>query len=115
MRIFNFFIQRLGGDTLIETPSGRGRTDLLIFHQQHKYLIETKIFTDQSYFQNGKEQLAEYLGTEGLEDGYYVVFSAKHSITDKLHFDEVINGKRIHTNIILTNFEKPSRHRARKR
>ena len=84
----NFFIQRLGGDTLIETPSGRGRTDILIFYQQHKYLIETKIFTDQSYFQNGKEQLAEYLGTEGLEDGYYVVFSAKErglNKTDNLH------------------------------
>ncbi|MEZ4861598.1 MAG: AAA-like domain-containing protein [Caldilineaceae bacterium] len=110
----NFFIQRLGGDTLIETPSGRGRTDILILYQQQKYLIETKIFTDQSYFQNGKHQLADYLTTEGLSEGYYVVFSNKHSATDMLSFDEMIDGKRIYTYIILTNFEKPSRRRVRK-
>lgn len=46
----NFFIQRLGGDTFVETPSGIGRTDILILYQQHKYVIETKIFTDQAIF-----------------------------------------------------------------
>lgn len=97
----HFFIERLGGKTFIEVPTGRGRTD--------KYIIETKIFTDNSYFQRGKRQLAEYLETEGLDEGYYVVFSRMHRDTDTLDFDEDIDGKRIYTYIIRTDFEVPSR------
>ena len=36
----NFFIERLGGQTFVEVPSSRGRTDILILYQQKKYLIE---------------------------------------------------------------------------
>jgi hypothetical protein len=108
----NFFIERLGGQTLVEVPSGRGRTDILILHRGRKYLIETKIFTDQQYFEQGKHQLADYLATEALNDGYYVVFSNKHSKDDPLTFAETITGKRIYTYIILTKFDQPSRRRA---
>lgn len=109
---FNFFIERLGGQTFVEVPSGRGRTDILILYRDHKYLIETKVFTDQQYFEQGKQQLADYLATEGLDEGYYVVFSNKHSNTDQLAFAEAIAGKHIYTYIILTKFEQPSRRKA---
>jgi hypothetical protein len=102
----NFFIERLGGHTFIETPTGRGRTDILIVYQGHKYIIETKIFTDNSYFQKGKGQLADYLTSERLEEGYYVVFSNKHPEDDQLYFEEEIHGKRIYTYIICTQFER---------
>lgn len=105
----NFFIEQLGGDTFIETPSGRGRTDILILYQSRKYIVETKIFVTQTRLQDGKGQLADYLRTEGVSEGYYVVFSNKHTDADTLYFDEMIAGKRIHTYIILTNFERPSR------
>lgn len=98
----NFFIERLGGSTFVEVPSGRGRTDILILHKNHKYIIETKIFTDQYYYQQGKEQLADYLAAEGLAEGHYVVFSNKHRESDPLDFDEIIHGKRIRTYLILT-------------
>jgi hypothetical protein len=104
----NFFIERLGGETFVEVPTGRGRTDILILHQHQKYVIETKVFTDQYYFQKGKRQLADYLESEALAEGYYVVFSHKHADTDTLFFDEVINGKRIYTYIIRTDFGRPS-------
>lgn len=110
----NFFIERLGGTTLVEVPSGRGRTDILILHRQRKYLLETKIFTDQYYLQQGKQQLADYLTTEGLTEGYYIVFSNKHTSKDQLDFDETINGKRIRTYLILTNFAQPSRPRSQR-
>ena len=110
----NFFIERLGGETFIEVPSGRGRTDILILYRAQKSIIETKIFTDQSYFQQGKHQLADYLSTESLTEGYYVVFSRKHTNQDTLYFDEMIDGKRIHTYVIRTNLQPPSRHRPRK-
>ena len=104
----NFFVQRLGGDTLIEVPSGRGRTDILILYQRHKYIIETKVFTDSWYVEHGKQQLADYLTSEGLDEGFYVVFTQKHTENDTLYFDEIVNGKRIHTYLIRTSFETPS-------
>ena len=111
----NFFIERLGGMTFIEVPSGRGRTDILIVQHGRKHLIETKIFTDQYYFQQGKHQLASYLASEGLEEGYYVVFSNKHSQEDTLTFSEMIEGKQIHTYLILTRFDPPGQQKANRK
>lgn len=110
----NFFIERLGGETFVEVPSGRGRTDILILYKDKKYIIETKIFTDQAYFQRGKHQLADYLTTEGLNQGYYVVFSNKHAANDTLYFDETIDGKQIITYLMRTNVEQPSKTRAKR-
>lgn len=105
----NFFIEQLGGETFIEVPSGRGRTDILILYREQKYIIETKIFTTQRRLAAGKHQLAAYLESENLCEGFYVVFSNKHTKEDELYFDEEINEKRLHTYIILTHFEQPSR------
>ncbi len=104
----NFFIQQLGGDTLVEVPSGRGRTDILILYKARKYIIETKIFLSQMQFAHGKQQLADYLTSEGLDEGFYVVFTQKHRATDILFFDEIVAGKRILTYLIRTNFDPPS-------
>jgi len=106
-----FFLAQLGAESFIEVPSGRGRTDILILYRRQKYIIETKVFTSLTRFENGKHQLADYVRTEGIDEGYYVVFSNKHGAADTLYFDEMIDGKRIYTYIILTNFEKPSRRR----
>jgi hypothetical protein len=86
----------------------------LILYKGKKYIIETKIFTDQAYFQRGKHQLAHYLATEGLQQGYYVVFSNKHAETDTLYFDEAIDGKQIITYLIRTNVEQPSKTRVKR-
>ncbi|QTA77922.1 NTP hydrolase p-loop-containing [Desulfonema limicola] len=105
----NFFIVRLGGQTFIEVPSGRGRTDILIRYKDKTYIIEIKIYSDNTYFQKGKIQLAQYLKSEGLSQGYYAVFSSIHTEKDILYSDEIIDGRKIYTHIILTNFEQPSR------
>ncbi len=111
----NFFIERLGGRTFVEVPSGRGRTDILILFRNKKYIIETKIFSDLSYFENGKKQLAAYLKTEGLNSGYYVVFSKKHTEADTLEQEEEIDGRRIYTRIIRVNFDRPSRPKKKRK
>jgi hypothetical protein len=103
----SFFIESLEGQTFIEVRTGRGRTDILILYRNQKYIIETKIFTNDAYFQKGKAQLAEYLASEGLEEGYYVVFSNKHSEDEQLYFEEDVNGKRIYTFIICTGVTHP--------
>ena len=104
----SFLIELLEGDTLIEVPSERGRTDILILHKNQKYIIETKIFTTHTRFQNGKHQLADYLEAERLDEGYYVVFSKSHATDDPLDFVEQIKGKRISTYIVPVNFEPSS-------
>lgn len=113
MALSTFFIQQLGGDTLVEVPSRRGRTDILVLYHNQRYIIETKIFASDARFQSGKLQLVDYLKSEGLADGFYVVFSKKHSESDTLFTSEVIEGKRVHTWIIRTDFEKASRYRKR--
>ena len=104
----NFFIQQLGGDTLVEVPSGRGRTDILILYKGRKCIIETKIFLSQTQVEHGKQQLADYCRSENIPEGFYVVFTQKHQSNDTLFFDETVSGKRIRTYLIRTNFEAPS-------
>ncbi|RKZ37671.1 MAG: hypothetical protein DRQ41_12990 [Gammaproteobacteria bacterium] len=105
----SFFIQCLGGQTFIEVPTGRGRADILILYQNHKYVVETKRFVNNDYFKQGKGQLVEYLKSEDISQGYYVVFSNLHTDKDELFVSETIQGKQIHTHIIPTKFEQPSR------
>jgi hypothetical protein len=109
----NFFIQRLGGDTLVEVPSGRGRTDILILYKGGKEIIETKVYLDQGYFDQGKTQLVDYLVSEGLDQCFYVDFSNKHGPTAPLYTEETIQGKRLYTWIIRTAFKVPSRRVAK--
>jgi len=105
----SFFIEALEGHTFIEVPSGAGRTDILIVYQTHRYLIETKVFSNNTLLKKGKGQLAEYLTSEGLDEGYYVVFSHLHTDEDTLYFEDKIKGKQIYTYIIGTHFPTPSR------
>jgi hypothetical protein len=105
----NFAIEELQGSTFIEVPTGRGRTDILIIYQKQKYIIETKIYTNNKRYMNGKVQLAQYLKTEGLAEGFYVVFSQKHTENDVLFEEDIIDDKKIYTFVIRTAFDIPSR------
>ena len=68
------FVKDIGGFMHIEVQTGRGRMDIIITHNQQKYIIETKIWRGDSRYQAGKKQLAAYLRAEGITAGYYVVF-----------------------------------------
>lgn len=75
----------------------------------------TKIFTTHTRFEQGKQQLADYLASEGVAEGHYVVFSNKHGKGDTLELDEMIDGKRVYPSIIRTQFDLPNRRSAKKR
>lgn len=105
----NFFVEQMGGQTFVEVPTSRGQTDILIRYRQQSYIIEVKRFTTNTYLKQGKGQLIAYLKSEGLSEGYYVVFSNLHTEEDTLYTEEVLEGKRIYTHIILTNFSQPSK------
>lgn len=68
------FVRRIGGVMHIEVQTGRGRMDILITHNQRKYIVETKIWRGEIHYQAGKQQLVAYLTSEGATEGYYVVF-----------------------------------------
>ncbi len=104
----NFFVEALEGHTFVEVPSGAGRTDLLIIYQNHRYLIEIKVFSNNTLLKKGKAQFAEYLKSEDLDEGCYMVFSNLHTDDDKLYFQEELKGKQIYTYIICTKFPAPS-------
>jgi hypothetical protein len=104
----NFFVEALEGHTFIEVPSGAGRTDILIVYKNQRYLIEVKVFSNITLHKKGKGQLAEYLTSEGLNEGYYVVFSSLHTDDSILYEEDVIKGKQLYTYIICTNFPTPS-------
>ena len=68
------FLQVVGGKSYREADTGLGKSDLIINVQSEEYLIETKIYYYEKQFVDGKEQLAYYCRSLGLEKGIYLVF-----------------------------------------
>ncbi len=60
------FVKIIGGIMHIEVQTGRGRMDIIINHNQQKYIVETKIWRGDSRYQAGKKQLSVYLKSEGV-------------------------------------------------
>ena len=63
----------------LEVRTGRGQMDLIILHAGVKYIVETKIWGGESLYQAGKAQLAAYLKSEGVHEGYYIVFDHRRN------------------------------------
>ena len=82
--------------------------DLIVLHNQHKYIIETKIWRSERHHTEGRHQLATYLATEGVTDGYYVVFDHRE-LPEKRTETETIDGLTIRSYIIPVVQERPSR------
>ena len=101
------FVTSVNGAMHTEVPTGRGRMDLIILHNQRKYIVETKIWRSERGYAEGKQQLAVYLATEGVTEGYYVVFD--HREFPKPHTEtETIDGRTIRSYVIPVVQERPS-------
>ena len=59
------FVSPVRGVMYLEVQTGRGRMDLVIFHNGQKYIVETKIWEGQRRYEAAKKQLAAYLKLEG--------------------------------------------------
>ena len=101
------FVRLVGGVMHIEVQTGRGRMDLLITHNQRKYIVETKIWRGIVHYQAGKQQLAAYLKLEGAAEGYYVVFDHRREPEPKVE-TETIDGVKIRSYVIPIVQEQPS-------
>ena len=91
----------------LEVQTGRGRMDLLIRHNQRKYIVETKIWGGASRYQAGKTQLAAYIRLERAEEGYYVVFDHRNIPEPRVEI-ETVDGVTIRSYVIPVIQERPS-------
>lgn len=101
------FVQSVGANMFLEVQTGRGRIDLLIVHNQRKYIVETKIWEGDRYYQAGKKQLAAYLKSEGAQEGYYVVFDHRSNPTARVE-TETVDGLTIQSHVIPVMQKQPS-------
>lgn len=76
------------------------RMDLVVTYGRKEYVIELKIWRGEKYEERGRDQLAGYLTTRGLEEGYLVTFDfSKNKMPAEPQWTEH-NGKRIFEVII---------------
>ena len=101
------FVQIVGGAMYLEVQTGRGRMDILILHRSRKYIVETKIWGGDGRYQRGKAQLAAYVKSEGVEEGYYVVFDHRNTPEPRVE-TETLEGLTIRSYMIPVIQECPS-------
>ena len=102
------FIKLIGGFMHIEVQTGRGRMDIIITHNQHKYIVETKIWRGDRRYQSGKKQLAAYLRSEGVTEGYYIVFDHRQSPEPQVE-TETLDGLTVRSYVIPVAQALPSK------
>ena len=101
------FVSLIRGAMYLEAQTGRGRMDLVIFHNARKYIVETKIWEGNRRYEAAKKQLAAYLKLEGSREGYYVVFD--HRATPEPRVEtETIEGLTLRSYVIPVVQEAPS-------
>lgn len=101
------FIRSVGGNMYLEVQTGRGRMDLLLIHNQRKYIVETKIWEGSNRYTTGKKQLAAYMELEGTTEGYYVVFDHRENPEPRVE-TETVHGVTIRSYVIPVMQKRPS-------
>ncbi len=101
------FVRSVGGSMYLEVQTGCGRMDLLLIHNQRKYIVETKIWEGTNRFASGKKQLATYMELEGTLEGYYVVFDHRENPEPQVE-TKTVNGVTIRSYVIPIVQERPS-------
>ena len=101
------FVRSVRGNMYLEVQTGRGRMDLILLHNDQKYIVETKIWEGERRYRAGKKQLAAYLTLEGAKEGYYVVFD--HRATPEPRVEtERLDGLTIRSYVIPVMQTHPS-------
>ena len=71
-------MSELEGKIYREADTGLGKSDMIINIGSDEFLIETKVYHSPKRFYKGKEQLAYYCKSLGLNKGTYIVFSPEN-------------------------------------
>jgi len=78
------FLQKVvnhGGSVTREMASGAGRLDLYIHYQGLNYPIELKIRYGEKTYQEGQEQLMDYMTKLDCEEGWLIVFDKRKTVS----------------------------------
>ena len=102
------FGQAVGGSMYLEVQTGRGRIDILITHNNRKYIVETKIWRGQVRYQAGKQQLAAYLTSQSTTEGYYVVFDHRQNPEPRVETETLAENLTLRSYVIPVVQEVPS-------
>ena len=105
--IFMGFLQRVingGGEVEREYASGRGRLDLVVSYGPDRFAVELKRVPPrgvslETIREEGVAQLAGYLDTLGLAEGWILVFNQRPGLSweERLWSEErEVDGRRIH-------------------
>ncbi len=105
MAYLDIVVRQIGGAHFTEVGSGEGRLDLIVVYRGHRTVIETKIWRGQALYEEGLNQLADYLASEGQTTGYYVLFHARPAVYGKLpdealEYTTQVAGKTIHVYLV---------------
>ncbi len=106
-----------------EVPTGVGQMDIAFFEKGGvQDIIETKVWYSQQNYLDGFDELLDYMATEKLHKGYYVVFVEKltqSGLTKGLPYQdcfyEIRGGKSITVVIVDISLIAPSRKAAIRR
>ncbi len=101
------FVRQVRGAMHLEVQTGRGRADLVIFHEGRKHIVETKLWQGALSYAAGKAQLAAYLTLEGVQEGYYIVFDHRETPVPRAETERV-SGVTIRSYVIPVMQERPS-------
>jgi hypothetical protein len=94
------FLQRIvnrGGEIIREMAVGNGRIDLFVKFGNQEFALELKVKWDNRTIEDGKKQLAQYLDTLGLKEGYLVIFDpSDNDWEEKIYYKEMTyKGKKV--------------------
>lgn len=67
----------VGGFVTVESLSAAGEMDVAGFFRDQRFIVETKSWYSNSKYEDGLEQLVDYLRAAGLHKGYMVIFDNK--------------------------------------
>ena len=76
------------------------RMDLVVTYDKQEFIIELKIWRGDKYEESGRDQLASYLATRNMEEGYLVTFDFSKNKKDAEPQWIEWNGKRLYEAII---------------
>lgn len=106
-------LQRLG-ETRREVVSGGGLIDILVATGEP---VEAKLWDGPEHYQEGIEELREYMRTEKQPNGFYVVFDTlaeNPALLDEAEF-VVAEGKIVQIAVRMSPGQPSKKRRARKR
>jgi hypothetical protein len=110
----------LQGRSYREVKVRGGKSDLLVFSKDGKFLYETKIWRGIAYFKQGIREIEEYLKGEGddseLKASFYIIFDAtkSHHATKYLKREistKAVLGKSVNIFVVNVWLPQPSKKR----